>query len=232
MFISNWRTQTACLSGWVLPRGAALSLSDRDNHHFQHHPYQKQPPVKPPPIVIRPAQTSIPHLTEVSIPSTPYQPLGSVLRPRSVTAPNRGRNTKPSPQTHKPTTMPSQQELDFQISPLVQESLVHNTRTLHNLQSLTASLFGVGAGILGLESYSGFLFYLVFSLITTLLFYALRIAPTATSSPSSSSSSTTSKGGVLSRYFRSPLDFWTAGLTNGLAGFILTWTLFYGLVRA
>ncbi|KAK0673329.1 Rab5-interacting protein-domain-containing protein [Cercophora samala] len=132
--------------------------------------------------------------------------------------------------------MPSQQELDFQISPLVQESLVHNTRTLHNLQSLTASLFGIGAGILGLESYSGFLFYLVFSLVTTLLFYGLRIAPagvSSSSSPSSSSSSTSNKGGaVLARYFRSGWEFWTAGLSNGLAGFILTWTLFYGLVRA
>ncbi|KAK0729231.1 Rab5-interacting protein-domain-containing protein [Apiosordaria backusii] len=127
--------------------------------------------------------------------------------------------------------MPSQQELDLQISPLVQESLVHNSRTLHNLQSLTASLFGVGAGILGLESYSGFLFYLLFSLITTLLFYTLRIAPASISS-SSSGTGASNKGGVLARYFRSPLDFWTAGLTNGLAGFILTWTLFYGLVRA
>ncbi|KAK4177419.1 Rab5-interacting protein-domain-containing protein [Triangularia setosa] len=126
--------------------------------------------------------------------------------------------------------MPSQQELDLQISPLVQESLVHNSRTLHNLQSLTASLFGVGAGILGLESYSGFFFYLLFSLVTTLLVYALRIAPTSISS--SPSAATAAKGGVLSRYFRSPFDFWTAGLTNGLAGFILTWTLFYGLVRA
>ncbi|KAK4205373.1 Rab5-interacting protein-domain-containing protein [Triangularia verruculosa] len=124
--------------------------------------------------------------------------------------------------------MPSQQELDLQISPLVQESLAHNSRTLHNLQSLTASLFGISAGILGLESYSGFLFYLVFSLLTTALFYLLRIAPTALSSPASP----TSKAGVLGRYFRSPLDFWTAGVTNGLAGFILTWTLFYGLVRA
>lgn len=35
-----------------------------------------------------------------------------------------------------------------------------------------------------------------------------------------------------SLYFRSPFELWTGGLLNGLAGFILTWTLFYGLVRA
>ena len=97
-------------------------------------------------------------------------------------------------------------------------------QTLSNLQGLTASLYGVAAGILGLESYSGFLFYFVFSLITTGLFYTMRIAPTSVSAGLP----------VLdtSRYFRGPLDFWTGGLMGGLPGFILTWTLFYGLVRA
>ncbi|KAH6619700.1 Rab5-interacting protein-domain-containing protein [Chaetomium sp. MPI-SDFR-AT-0129] len=118
--------------------------------------------------------------------------------------------------------MPSEREL--QISPIVQESLVHNTRTLYNLQSLTASLFGVSAGILGLESYAGFLFYLVFSLLAATLVYALRVAPTSLAA-----------GKPLldtSRYFRGAYDVWAGGLMNGFAGFVLTWTLFYGLVRA
>ncbi|KAK0618278.1 Rab5-interacting protein family [Bombardia bombarda] len=115
-------------------------------------------------------------------------------------------------------------ERDFQISPVVQDSVVHNSRTLINLQSLTASLFGVGAGILGLESYYGFLFYIICSVLTTLLFYVVRVAPT--SIPSGKAAFDTS------RYYRSPYEFWTGGLLNGLAGFILTWTLFYGLVRA
>ncbi|KAJ3948109.1 uncharacterized protein N0V96_002352 [Colletotrichum fioriniae] len=118
--------------------------------------------------------------------------------------------------------MPS--ERDYQISPIVQESVMHNTKTLSNLQSLSASLFGVAAGILGLESYSGFLFYLVFSLITAALFYVLRIAPESTSAGLPFLST--------SRYFKGPFDFWTSGLLGGLSGFILTWTLFYGLVRA
>ena len=37
------------------------------------------------------------------------------------------------------------------------------SQTLSNLQSLTASIFGAAAGILGLESYSGFLFYFIFT---------------------------------------------------------------------
>ncbi|AEO65981.1 uncharacterized protein THITE_2113667 [Thermothielavioides terrestris NRRL 8126] len=118
--------------------------------------------------------------------------------------------------------MPTEQEL--QISPIVQESLMHNSRILHNLQSLTASLFGVSAGILGLESYSGFLFYLVFSLLTAALFYAVRVAPTSLAAGKAPLDT--------SRYFKSPFEFWAGGLMNELAGFILTWTLFYGLVRA
>ncbi|PSR97549.1 Rab5-interacting protein-domain-containing protein [Coniella lustricola] len=118
--------------------------------------------------------------------------------------------------------MPTEKEL--QISPIVTESLVHNTKALSNLQSLTASLFGVAAGILGLESYGGFLFYIVFTLLTAVLIYFLRVAPESLAAGKP----------VLdtSRYFRGPLELWTSGLMGGFAGFILTWTLFYGLVRA
>ncbi|KAK0746126.1 Rab5-interacting protein-domain-containing protein [Schizothecium vesticola] len=122
-------------------------------------------------------------------------------------------------------------ERDLQLSPLVPESIQHNSRSLYNLQSLTASLFGVAAGILGLESYSGFLFYLAFTLLTSVLFYAVRVAP---SSASPSSGKAGSGGGLLdtSRYFRTTLEFWTGGVLSGLAGYILTWTLFFGIVRA
>ncbi|KAL2154303.1 hypothetical protein VTH82DRAFT_2979 [Thermothelomyces myriococcoides] len=118
--------------------------------------------------------------------------------------------------------MPSEREL--QISPIVHESVVHNSKILSNLQTLAASLFGVSAGILGLESYSGFVFYLVFSLLTAVLFYALRVAPTSLAAGKPPLDT--------SRYFRGQYEFWAGGLTNGLAGFVLTWTLFYGLVRA
>ncbi|KAL1883116.1 hypothetical protein VTK73DRAFT_9483 [Phialemonium thermophilum] len=115
-------------------------------------------------------------------------------------------------------------ERDLQILPIVQESVIHNSKTLYNFQSLTASLFGVAAGILGLESYHGFLFYVIMTLLTSTVFYLVRIAPTSLHS---------SKSLVdTSAYFRSSFEFWTGGLFSGLAGYILTWTLFYGLVRA
>ncbi|KAI1436747.1 Rab5-interacting protein-domain-containing protein [Xylaria sp. CBS 124048] len=118
--------------------------------------------------------------------------------------------------------MPTERE--FQIAPIVPESVMHNTKVLSNLQNLTASIFGAAAGILGLESYSGFIFYFVFTILTTALLYALRVAPTSLKAGHSVFDT--------SRYFRSSYEFWTGGLFGGLAGYILTWTLFYGLVRA
>ncbi|KAK3192831.1 hypothetical protein K4F52_001188 [Lecanicillium sp. MT-2017a] len=114
-------------------------------------------------------------------------------------------------------------EREFQIKPIVPESMMHNGRVLSNLQSITASLFGVTAGVLGLESYSGFLVYFVLSIITTLMFYTVQVAPESLANGRPMFDA--------SRYFRGAFSFWTSGLFNGLSGFILTWTLFYGLVR-
>ncbi|KAH6660134.1 Rab5-interacting protein-domain-containing protein [Truncatella angustata] len=115
-------------------------------------------------------------------------------------------------------------ERELQVAPIVPESVMHNSRALSNVQSLTASIFGVAAGILGLESYNGFLFYLIFSILTTVLFYTVRVAPTSLKAGASPFDT--------SRYFRTQYEFWTGGVSGGLAGYILTWTLFYGLVRA
>jgi ER membrane protein complex subunit 6 len=38
--------------------------------------------------------------------------------------------------------------------------------------------------------------------------------------------------GDVEMFFRSGWELWTAGLVDGLSGFVLTWTLAYGLVRA
>jgi hypothetical protein len=79
---------------------------------------------------------------------------------------------------------------------------------------------------LGLESYPGFLFYFFFSLLTTLLVYAFRVRPGIIKEAQSGSSP------GMQRYFRGGMELWTGGLIEGLSGFVLTWTLFYGLVRA
>jgi hypothetical protein len=76
-------------------------------------------------------------------------------------------------------------------------------------------LFGVVAGTLGLESYPGFAFYLVGTAIVSSLIFFFRAEADA------------------KRYFYSPFgDLWSGDVVTGLMSFVLTWTLFYGLVRA
>ncbi|ATY63223.1 DUF786 family protein [Cordyceps militaris CM01] len=115
-------------------------------------------------------------------------------------------------------------ERQYQINPLVQESMIHNGRILSNFQSITAPLFGVTAGVLGLESYTGFLLYFVLSIIATVMFYTIQIAPSSLAAGKAAFDT--------SRYYYGSVSFWTGGIFNGLSGFILTWTLFYGLVQA
>jgi len=106
-------------------------------------------------------------------------------------------------------------ERELAVHPVVQESVQHNAKIISDIRNLTASLFGIAAGILGLESYPGFLFYLAGTLfISILIFFSLA-------------------KGRPSKYFQNPVvDIWWSEVFGGLSGFVLTWTLFYGLVRA
>ncbi|KAJ4335491.1 hypothetical protein N0V95_008888 [Ascochyta clinopodiicola] len=106
-------------------------------------------------------------------------------------------------------------ERELQVNPIVGTSVQHNTQVTSNIRNLTASLFGVAAGTLGLESYPGFIFYLAGSLLVSVLLFALKTE------------------GQAGKYFYRPLgDLWLGDVFGGLSGFVLTWTLFYGLVRA
>ncbi|KAF2099163.1 hypothetical protein NA57DRAFT_76395 [Rhizodiscina lignyota] len=115
-------------------------------------------------------------------------------------------------------------ERELAINPIVQDSVRHNAQTLSNIRALTASLFGVGAGILGLESYPGFAFYLLGTFVVSSLIYLLRVAP--------ESQSTGSKDGANLYFYRPMMDLWVGDSVGNMMGFVLTWTLFYGLVRA
>ncbi|KAH6638460.1 Rab5-interacting protein-domain-containing protein [Boeremia exigua] len=111
--------------------------------------------------------------------------------------------------------MATADERELQINPIVATSLQHNTQVTSNIRNLTASLFGVAAGTLGLESYPGFVFYLVASLAVSVLLFALKAE------------------GQPGKYYYKPLgDMWLGDVFGGLSGFVLTWTLFYGLLRA
>jgi hypothetical protein len=66
-----------------------------------------------------------------------------------------------------------------------------------------------------LESYPGFAFYFLGTFIVSILLFVMRAE------------------GKPSAYFHKPLgDLWGGEVFNGLSSFVLTWTLFYGLVRA
>jgi len=105
-------------------------------------------------------------------------------------------------------------ERAFAIEPLVTECIAHNTRALSTIRSLTGFVFGIAAGILGLQSYPGFLFYLAGSTVVSAFVWLLL----AKQEPE--------------KYWESGLQVWYTEVFGGLSGFVLTWTLFFGLIRA
>ncbi|KAI9698132.1 MAG: hypothetical protein M1836_004134 [Candelina mexicana] len=136
-------------------------------------------------------------------------------------------------------------ERELAINPIVQESVQHNTQVLSSLRSLTASLFGIAAGILGLESWPGFLFYFLGTLFISLLVWVLRAEGLARLGGSGRRSTgeerSRQKGqkekmgdkGRGGKYFRGGLlEIMGSEVLEGLSSFVLTWTLFFGLVRA
>ena len=89
---------------------------------------------------------------------------------------------------------------------------------MSNIRALTSSIFGVAAGALGLESYPGFAFYLLGSLVVSLLVFGLRAEGPA---------------GKQGGYFYRPMsELWLGDMFSGISSFVLTWTLVYGLVKA
>jgi len=105
-------------------------------------------------------------------------------------------------------------EHELAIHPINPESLQHNARVTANIRSLSASLFGVAAGTLGLESYLGFAFYIVGTLLVSVLLFLFR-----------------TEGNPKRFFFKPVADFWIGDVFGGAMSFVLTWTLFYGLVR-
>ncbi|KXT07559.1 hypothetical protein AC578_10192 [Pseudocercospora eumusae] len=106
-------------------------------------------------------------------------------------------------------------EWELTTHPVVQDSVQHNARTVSNIRALTASLFGVAAGTLGLESWPGFIFYFFGSAIVSVLIFTLKADSDA-----------------KSYFFRPFGDLWAGDMFGGLMSFVLTWTLFYGLCKA
>ncbi|CCX17422.1 Rab5-interacting protein-domain-containing protein [Pyronema domesticum] len=107
-------------------------------------------------------------------------------------------------------------EKELLINPVVNENVIHNQKSVTDIRSLTSSVLGVAAGILGLESLTGFAFYLAGSFFVSVLMLFLLA------------------GGQPKSFFRGSTEIWTHEVfgTTSLSSYVLTWTLFYNLVRA
>ncbi|KAI9803971.1 MAG: hypothetical protein M1833_000252 [Piccolia ochrophora] len=105
-------------------------------------------------------------------------------------------------------------EWDHALHPTVGDSVAHNTKTLSQIRNVTASIFGVAAGILGLESTLGFAFYALGTLLVSGLVWGVMA------------------GAKPERFFGGWWELWGGDVVGGLSSYVLTWTLFFGLIRA
>ncbi|KAG5367222.1 ER membrane protein complex subunit 6 [Yarrowia sp. B02] len=104
---------------------------------------------------------------------------------------------------------------DWATNPLAGQSIAENAKSVQYVRSVSSLAIGVGAGILHLESYYGFLFYVIASTVVSVLLY------------------TVSSTGNPGRYFVHPLkQLFVDDVFSGLSSFVLMWTLFYELVDA
>ncbi|ODQ60875.1 hypothetical protein WICANDRAFT_28084, partial [Wickerhamomyces anomalus NRRL Y-366-8] len=86
---------------------------------------------------------------------------------------------------------------------------------LQYIQDYTSLIFGTSAGILQLESYYGFAFFSITSLIITLLYviFVTKLKP--------------------SLFYENPLnDIFLNNLSRSLTAYLMMWTLTYALVQS
>ncbi|CAN6658916.1 ER membrane protein complex subunit 6 [Trichomonascus vanleenenianus] len=101
------------------------------------------------------------------------------------------------------------------ISPLYGDNIQSNKKSIQFVRNVTSLAIGIGAGILRLESQYGFLFYVACSLAVGGMIH-MFVAQ-----------------GRPKEYVLKPLnEIWLDDMLSGLSSFVLTWTLFYGLVDA
>ena len=125
---------------------------------------------------------------------------------------------------------PTLEDTHFAVHPLVNESLQHNTRILSNTRSISALLLGIAAGILGLESLNGFLFYFISQQLISSLFYFLLISGQAEDYFAGSVTEIRKGKGKRAGAWK---DVWFGGglFTEALSGFVLGWAGVGGVIR-
>ena len=91
-------------------------------------------------------------------------------------------------------------------------AITHNYSKLEYCRTSMSALAGCTAGILGLYSFYGFIFYFLMAAILW-LFILFK------------------SGNDFDKYFYSKLQVLTGGLGSGLFTYILFWTFLYGIVN-
>ncbi|KAJ1502035.1 ER membrane complex subunit 6 [Coelomomyces lativittatus] len=134
-----------------------------------------------------------------------------------------------------------------------EKNLAHNAYVLDQCRSSFAILQGMCAGILGLPSVQGFLFFFVGSLIMSTGIYFMKRPSLPqrrkekegdndikTEKPASSSFFVPFQGKEEEeeeeeeehvKYFLTSYEIWTGGLTHGIFAYILFWTMANGILR-
>lgn len=93
-----------------------------------------------------------------------------------------------------------------------ESAIRYNHAALEYCRTSMSALAGCTAGILGLRSLYGFVFYIISMLILWVLILAKA-------------------GPSWSKYFRSRLQLLTASITGGVFTYVLFWTFIYGMVH-
>ncbi|CAH7676816.1 hypothetical protein PPACK8108_LOCUS11924 [Phakopsora pachyrhizi] len=103
------------------------------------------------------------------------------------------------------------------------ESVIANTRSVDYVKSSCSCIAGSLAGVLGLTNHHGLIFYLISSIITSLIIIIVSSTNLLNRDQNLSNSEAV--------YFRSKITLWSVGLVDNVFGYLLWWTLFYGLVH-
>ncbi|ELK03717.1 ER membrane protein complex subunit 6 [Pteropus alecto] len=97
--------------------------------------------------------------------------------------------------------------------PFISEAAVRgNAAVLDYCRTSVSALSGATAGILGLTGLYGFIFYLLASILLSLLLILKA-------------------GRRWNKYFKSRRPLFTGGLIGGLFTYVLFWTFLYGMVH-
>ncbi|OAV96815.1 hypothetical protein PTTG_03536 [Puccinia triticina 1-1 BBBD Race 1] len=111
------------------------------------------------------------------------------------------------------------------------ENVIWNDRAIDSIRSTCSCLSGSLTGIIGLTNFSGLSFYLASFTITNLIILLVNYLRLILGYSSIQPVKNQSTFQNLAENLKFSYAFWISGLIDNSFGFILWWTLFYGLIH-